>query len=84
MQKNIVGKNIMISINRLFLAEGVWDRFRNSISNILGRRQQTRVVPPPSISVNKIVQGLEASKKRVVTPKPDTLGFKPPRIFKSS
>jgi len=27
--KNIVGKNIMISINRLFLAEGVWDRFRN-------------------------------------------------------
>ncbi len=73
----------MLSISQLFLTEGILDRFRNSVSNILGRRQQNRVIPPQSVSVNKIVQGLESSKKRVVTPKPDTLGFKPPRIFRN-
>jgi hypothetical protein len=75
----------MISVNYLFLNEGIVGRFVNSISNIIGKRRSTQPMPVRQDTVNKISQGGESIKRSIPRPMSDNdkLGFKPPRILRT-
>jgi len=74
----------MISVNYLFLNEGIVGRFINSISNIIGRRRSTQPLSVRPDTINKIAQGGESIKRSIPRPTSDSnkLGFKPPHILR--
>ena len=73
----------MISLADKFLIdEGFFSWTRNSISNVLGRRQLNKTAGRPETATEKVGQ-LKAEQKPVPTPKePVKLGFKSLRLFK--
>jgi hypothetical protein len=75
----------MLSVNYLFLNEGIIGRFINSVSNIIGRRRSTQPLPVRPDTVNKISQGGESIKRSIPRPMSDRdkLGFKPPRVLRT-
>lgn len=76
----------MIPISSLFLNEGFVGKFVNSVSNIIGKRKSTQSLSARPDIIRKITQGGESVKRLIPRPMSDNdeLGFKPPRILRSS